>query len=121
LNGRNASLYAGFYGGVEQTDTAFEYLGYSVLGLLAGGQLALTQRSALFATAGFERRAYQDVDPFFGQERRDSQHTVTVGVHTLLRDNWRLSPQLSWLTNDSNIDLAGYDRWQAFASLRREW
>jgi hypothetical protein len=121
LAGRDASLYGGFYGGVERTATTFEYLGYSVLGLLAGGQLALTQRTALFATAGFERRAYQEADPFFGQERADSQYNVTAGVHYVLAEKWRLSPQLSWLTNDSNIDLAGYDRWQAFVSLRRDW
>jgi tetratricopeptide (TPR) repeat protein len=121
LTSRDASVYAGLYAGAEQTDDAFEYLAYSIVGVLAGGQLALTPRSALFATAAYERREYRDVDPFFSQERRDAQYSVTAGVSYLVRDKWRISPQLSWLTNDSNVDIAQYDRWQAFVSLRRDW
>jgi tetratricopeptide (TPR) repeat protein len=122
LRRRNASFYAGLYGGAEQvTDDAFDFLAYRPIGLLGGGQLALGDRAQLFATAALEWRDYEGVDPLFDEEREDFQYSVNAGLHYLLHQGWRVSPQVSWLANDSNLAINEYDRWQAFVSLRRDW
>jgi tetratricopeptide (TPR) repeat protein len=118
----DASVYLGVYGGIEkERDEAFAYLGFQPIGLRLGGQTALNDRTYLFATAAAEWREYRDVDPFFLEEREDQQYSVTAGVHRLLANRWRMSPQVSWLQNKSNIVINEYDRWQAFVSLRRDW
>jgi tetratricopeptide (TPR) repeat protein len=119
---REASAYAGFYGGIEkERESEFDYLAHQPMGLRLGGQLALSDRSALFGTASLEWRDYRGEDPFFLKEREDWQYAASVGVHYLLPNRWRVSPQLTWLNNDSNILINDYDRWQAFVSLRRDW
>lgn len=122
LQRRNASVYGGLYGGAEQvTDAAFDFLSYRPIGLLAGGQAASGDRVHLFATAALEWREYADEDPLFAEKREDWQYSATAGLHYLLRGGWRVSPQLSWLSNDSNLAINEYDRWQVFVSLRRDW
>jgi tetratricopeptide (TPR) repeat protein len=122
LGARSASLYAGVYGGAEAvTDAAFEYLSYRPIGVLAGGQVGLSDRTYAFATLALEHRGYRDADPFFEETRADTQCSLAAGLHYLLRDRWRVSPQVSWLANDSNIVVNDYDRWQAYVSLRRDW
>jgi hypothetical protein len=122
LRRRDASLYAGVYAGVEkERESQFDYLAHRPIGLRLGGQMALSDRSALFATASLEWREYRGVDPFFLKEREDWQYGLSAGVHYLLPNRWRVSPQLTWLDNDSNILINEYDRWQAFLALRRDW
>jgi outer membrane protein len=122
FRGRDASVYAGVYGGAEkERDSQFDYLAHQPVGLRLGGQMALTDRSAVFATASVEWRDYRGEDPFFLKTREDWQYSAAVGVHYLLSNRWRISPQLTWLNNDSNIVINDYDRWQAFVSLRRDW
>jgi tetratricopeptide (TPR) repeat protein len=118
----DASVYAGVYGGVEkEREAQFDYLAHRPIGLRIGGTVALGERTYLFVNAAAENRQYRGVDPFFLVEREDDQYSVGVGVHRLLANRWRLSPQVLWLTNESNILLNEYDRWQAFVSLRRDW
>jgi hypothetical protein len=105
----------------KERDDAFKYLGFTPIGLRLGGQVALNDRTYLFGSAAAEWREYRDVDPFFLEEREDQQYSVTAGVHRLLADRWRVSPQVTWLLNESNIVINEYDRWQAFVSLRRDW
>jgi tetratricopeptide (TPR) repeat protein len=118
----NASAYLGVYGGVEkERDDAFRYLAHRPVGLRAGGQTALNDRTYLFVNGAAEWRKYRGEDPFFLETREDHQYSVGVGVHRLLDNRWRLSPQVTWFTNRSNILIDEYERWQAFVSLRRDW
>jgi hypothetical protein len=122
FRGADASVYLGLYGGVEQArDDAFDYLGYQPIGLRIGGQTGFDDRTYLFANAGVEWRQYSGTDPFFLVEREDRQYTASIGLHRLLPNRWRVSPQVTWLYNESNIVINEYDRWQAFVSLRRDW
>jgi hypothetical protein len=75
----------------------------------------------LSASASVEVRRAQGTDPFFQVEREDEQYTASLGLHYLLPRDWRLSPQVTYLLNNSNIEFNEYDRWQAFVSLRRDW
>ena len=122
FRGLDATAYAGVYGGVEQTrDDAFDYLGYEPLGVRVGGQIGLDDRTYLFVTGAVEWRQYSGTDPFFLVEREDRQYNAAVGLNRLLPNRWRVSPQVNWLSNESNIVINEYDRWQAFVTLRRDW
>jgi len=122
LRGGDPSAYVGVYGGVErERDGDFDFLGHRPLGLRLGGQKALSERAWWFASIGFERRDYRGEDPSFQTTRRDDQYAAATGVHLLLPNDWRLSPQLSYIRNTSNIELNEYDRWQAYVTLRYDW
>lgn len=116
------ALYAGLYGGAEITrDAAFDYLGFNLLGARFGGQTRINDRTYLFGNVAAEWRKYQGTDPFFLVAREDKQYSAGVGVNYLLANEWRLSPQATYLLNDSNLSISDYDRWLVFVSLRRDW
>jgi tetratricopeptide (TPR) repeat protein len=122
FRGGDASAYLGLYGGAENArDNAFEYLGFDLAGLRLGGQKGLSERLYLFGSASVELRRAQGTDPFFQVEREDEQYTASLGLNYLLPREWRLSPQVTYLHNSSNIEINEYDRWQGFVSLRRDW
>ena len=124
FRGADPTVYAGVYGGTEQErDDAFSGLAYDPIGVRLGGQKRLNDRTYLFTNLAAEWRKYRG--PFFpgviDEAREDRQYWIVLGVHYLLPEEWRLSPQVSYLHNDSNIEINVYDRWQAFVSLRRDW
>jgi hypothetical protein len=119
---QEATVYAGLYGGVEQTrDDDYDYLGYNPIGLRLGGQMALNEKTYAFVGGAAEWRGYKGTDPFFLEEREDRQYSAIVGIHRLMPNGWRISPQVTYLKNVSNIVINEYDRWQGFVSLRRDW
>ncbi len=124
FRGNDPSVYIGVYAGTEQErDEAFAGLASDPIGLRLGGQKRLNDRAHLFVNLAGEYRDYRGpfFPPFILDEREDKQYSVALGVHYLLPKEWRVSPQVSYLRNDSNIEINEYDRWQAFVSLRRDW
>ena len=122
FRGVDPTLYLGAYGGSEiATEAAYDYLGYNLIGLRAGGQKAIDERTFAFASASVEWRNARGIDPFFLVERQDEQYTAAVGLRHLIGYQWWIAPQVTYLLNNSNIPLNEYDRWQAFVSLRRDW
>jgi tetratricopeptide (TPR) repeat protein len=124
FRGGDPTVYAGVYGGTEQErDEGLPGQAHDPIGVRLGGQKRLTDRTYLFASLAGEWRKYRG--PFFpgliDDEREDKQYSIVLGVHYLLPRQWRLSPQVTYLHNSSNIDINEYDRWQAFVSLRRDW
>jgi hypothetical protein len=115
-------LYAGFYGGDERTtDSSFDYLGHQPIGLRFGGQKALGQKWLLFFSGAYENRRYNGLDPSFLITRKDNQYGAGLGVSYLMPQEWRLSPQVTYTYNDSNLEINQFRRLQAFVSLRRDW
>jgi tetratricopeptide (TPR) repeat protein len=124
FRGGDPTVYAGVYGGTEQElDDTFAGLANDPIGIRLGGQKRLNDRTYLFTILGAEWRQYRGpfFPPFINEEREDEQYSIVLGVHYLLPREWRLSPQVTYLNNDSNIEINAYDRWQAFVSLRRDW
>ncbi len=124
FRGNDPTVYIGVYGGIEQArDSAFDNLASDPIGVRLGGQKRLSDRAYLFANLAGEYRKYGGpfFPPFITETREDHQYWAALGVHYLLPDKWRVSPQVSYLKNDSNIEINEYDRWMAFVSLRRDW
>lgn len=122
LRGGDPILFAGVYGGLERTkESAFDYLGHRPLGVRFGGQKILTQNWLAFFNAGYERRTYNAPDASFLEVRKDHQYNAGLGLSYMLANGWRLSPQVSYIYNDSNLAIDEFHRFQAFLSLRYDW
>ncbi len=124
FRGNDPTVYVGVYGGIERArDAAFESLANDPIGLRLGGQKRLNDRTYLFANLGAEYRKYGGpyFPPFITEVREDHQYWAALGVHYLLPKDWRVSPQVSYMQNNSNIEINEYNRWLAFVSLRRDW
>jgi outer membrane protein len=61
------------------------------------------------------------IDPLFLVDREDKQYTAGIGLSWLFAKDWRLSPQVSYLRNNSNIAINEYSRTQVFVSLRKDF
>jgi tetratricopeptide (TPR) repeat protein len=122
FRGGDPVVYIGVYGGDERTrDSQFDFLGYRPLGVRFGGQKTLSQNRLLFFSGAYESRLYNGTDPSFLKARKDDQFSAGVGVSYVLPGEWRLSPQVTYVYNQSNLDIDQFTRLQAFISLRRDW
>lgn len=122
FRGGDPIVYAGVYGGLQDDkQEAFKYFGFRPIGLRLGGQKALSETWLAFAYAAAERRKYMAQDPLFLVVREDKQYSGGIGVTWQFARNWRLSPQISYLKNNSNIVLNAYDRTQVFVSVRGDF
>jgi tetratricopeptide (TPR) repeat protein len=115
-------MFASLYGGEEkERDSAFPWLGFKPLGLRLGGQLSLTDRALLFASASYEHRSYNGSDPLFLTRRRDDQADARLGLAYTAASNWTLTPQIAYTYNFSNIELYEYERVVGSVSVRRDF
>ena len=122
FRGGSPILYVGAYTGLEATkDEDFKYLGHRPLGLRFGGQMNLSETWLGFFSLAYERRNYEGEDPLFLVDREDKQSSAGLGVTWLFAKDWRLSPQLTYLKNKSNISINEYDRTQVFVTVRKDF
>jgi outer membrane protein len=115
-------VYAGVYGGLEkEKEEQFKYLGHRPIGLRVGGQKNLSEKWLAFLSGAAEWRRYRGTDPSFEVVRKDKQYSASLGLTYLMANAWRLSPQVSYLRNTSNISINEYDRKQLFVTLRKDF
>ncbi len=115
-------FFVSAYGGEEkERNTAFPWLGHRPLGLRLGGQLSLTDRALLFASASYEHRQYNGTDPLFLVRRRDDQADGRLGLAYVVAPSWTVTPQVAYTYSFSNIQLYEYERTVASVSVRRDF
>ncbi|HSH97517.1 MAG: tetratricopeptide repeat protein [Methylophilaceae bacterium] len=116
-------IFLSAYGGQEQaTNSAFDYLASTNLyGVRAGGQFAVNYKTVAYATSSYENRTYDGIDPAFLTERNDKQYDFSVGVRYTPFPGLTVKPQFSYLNNDSNISLFGYERTVLSINLRKDF
>ncbi len=115
-------IYVGAYAGSEneRADNA-PYLGHNLAGIRVGGQLNFSPQVTLFASGSYEERDYGGPDPLFLVDRGDQQTDFRVGVNYSPVKAWRITPQLAYTRNNSNIAINDYDRNQFIVTVRREF
>jgi hypothetical protein len=114
--------FVSVYGGQERVkDNAFNWLGFTPIGLRLGGQLTLTDRTLLFASASYEHRRYDGIEPVFLVRRQDNQVDARLGLAYAVAPSWTLTPQVAYTYNFSNIELNEYDRFVGAVSIRRDF
>ena len=86
-----------------------------------GGQKLISNDWLAFFSVAAEWRKYCGIDPTFLLTREDKQYSAAVGLQLSLANDWKFSPQLTYLNNASNISINEYDRAQVFVTLRRDF
>ena len=70
----------------------------------------MNEKYAFDANASGERRQYGGPDPFFLIDRKDTQYGAAAGMIIVPKKNLRITPQISYTDNKSNIDINQFDR-----------
>lgn len=115
---RATTVYAGLYGGAEDSDTAGLGLGQDFMGLRLGGSLALRAHLALTVALSAEQRRFDGISPLFLVEREDTSIDASLGAILKLSDQISLKPAYTYSNSDSNTVLSDYDRHLVSVDLR---
>ncbi len=121
LPSANALVFGSAYAVSEDpTRTGFDHVGHNGFGLRVGSEF---QTGALtwFGQAQAEWRRYGGTEPFFNERREDDQFDIAAGVHWRPAPQWRVTPQLSYSRNHSNIVIFSYSRTALQLVARREF
>ena len=113
--------YTGLYGGSEKekADKVPEF-GNDIYGARLGAQWNINEKFSLFANASAEERKYGGPDPFFLVKRQDDQYSASGGLIFVPKKNLRITPQVSWTDNKSNIPIYQFDRVIYQITLRQD-
>ena len=88
---------------------------------LDGGWAIVLPWDEEFAALEGERRNYGAADPFFAVQRRDRQRSLALGLSWVPAPDWRITPQLAWVQNDSSVPVSQYARRVFSVAVRREF
>ncbi|HVY05050.1 MAG TPA: surface lipoprotein assembly modifier [Burkholderiales bacterium] len=103
--------YVGAYGGSEvETHAGVPQFGNNFYGARLGAQWNVVEKYALFANGSVEKRKYGGPDPLFAEDREDTQYNAAAGMIFVPKKNLRITPQVNWTNNPSNISIYEYDR-----------
>lgn len=102
--------------GGGRNDGGKRYSGFRV-----GSQTALGERTTLFASAGLQTGDYSKANYYFLRQRHDRLYDLRLGAEWHWDTLWTLRPQLTYVRNDSNITIYGYDRMAVSLTVRREF
>ena len=118
----SAVIYGSFYAGTESPQkSGYDYLGNTLYGVRAGGEVKLGSQTTLMTSLSGERRSYGGDDPLFLIKRKDTQVDLRVAVSYVPAQKWTITPSLNYTTNDSNIIINKYDRTLLSITLRRDF
>lgn len=90
-------------------------------GLRIGSQGALGENTKLFISAGGQMGTYSKVNPSILHQRTDRQYDLTLGVNWYWNHQWSVRPQLTHISNHSNVAQYSYDRTDVSLMLRRNF
>ncbi len=114
--------YISAYGGKENTDdSTFDFLSYDLYGVRLGGQMAINYKLVAYANASYEKRNYDETDPFFTIKRDDKQYDFNVGLKYLPGHGFTIRPQISYVDNRSNNNLFEFDRYIVSINVRKDF
>ena len=90
-------------------------------GVRLGGQAAYSKKATVFANAGFQTGDYGKENPLFQITRADQLFDLKLGMNWHLDKSWTITPQVTYLNNESNIGIYTYDRTDVSLTLRRDF
>ena len=114
-------VYLGGYGGREQeVNDQFPQWGSNLYGVRLGAEQFLSEKYSVYANGNAEHRRYHGEDPFFLETRRDNFYTAAVGVNFVPIKHFRITPEVSYTKNQSDIPIFGFDRWIGQVLFRQD-
>lgn len=115
-------VYVGGYVGEEvPRASTVPQLGHKLWGVRVGGQQAIQDNLALFATLGYEDRRFGGTDPLFLTRRQDEQININIGLNWVPMPLWRVTPQLALTRVSSNIPISDYNKSVFSVVVRRDF
>ncbi len=115
-------VFGSVYGGREEArDSSADFFSQDIVGLRAGGQLSFNSQWQLFSSLGAEFRRNDENDPAFLMKRHDDQYDATLGLRYAPARDWTIKPQLSYIKNDSNIELNTFERKVFSVNVRKDF
>ena len=118
----NTTLNLGLSGGVEEEHASnVNHLGHRFYGANASLRFEFGPKLSGFVNAALQQRRYGGTDPFFLLQRRDTFAQVAAGVTYEFARDWKVTPQISYSRNNSNVALNEYERRLVSLTLRREF
>lgn len=119
---RTPIVYVSAYGGTEdERRSRVPHLGHDLYGVRIGAQMQLFERTQGFLSVSAEFRDYDGPEPFFLRTRDDNRYEVKAGGAWRPTGEWSVSPQVSYIENDSNVVIYDYDRVVFALTVRREF
>lgn len=120
--GGDLIAWGGAYAGNEDEKNAgVPHLGHNLGGLRLGLQKSFDPAVAAFVALSYENRRYGGQDPFFLVKRKDDQTSLSVGLNWVPAKAWRITPQVSYVRNQSNVVINDYDRTTVSVAARLEF
>jgi len=114
-------VYVGAYGGQErEIDEQFPQWGSNIVGARMGAQQFISEKYSVYLNANAEHRKYHGEDPLFLETRDDNLYTASLGMNFVPKKNVRITPEVLYTKNQSNISIYGFDRWIAQLIFRQD-
>ena len=115
-------VFGGAYVGREKERAAgFPQLGHKLFGLRIGAQQSIRDDLAVFGNVSYEDRKYNGQDPLFLVTRHDRQSNLNVGLNWTPAKYWRVTPQLSLSSVNSNVAISDFNRTLLSVNVRRDF
>ena len=115
-------LFGSVYTGMEDAlELQSDFLNQDIFGVRTGGNINLTNQWQLFTFLGAELRNNESNDPAFLKKRKDTQYDATIGARFFPAHGWLIRPQLSYIKNDSNIEINAYKRTVISVNVRKDF
>lgn len=120
------TIYGSVYGGKEkEREEDMPYFGHKLYGLRIGGEIKVSARFTVLASASAEYRKFGGTEPFiyglFLTDRKETQMDAFLGLSHQLGKLWTLNANLNYTHNNSNIVLFEYDRTVFSIGVRRNF
>lgn len=121
--GGKTVVFGSAYAGSERNTTLFPRIDgdQDFIGIRAGGQTVLNDKTSLFTSIGYKDGNYNRRNVLFQDYRRDSFYDLNVGVNWVPMKNWTIRPQFTYTRNDSNIAINDFDRKDLSVTVRRDF
>lgn len=114
------AIYAGLYGGQENSDVDDIGLSQDFYGLRLGGSLGVLRNLRLTTSLSVEQRRFDGVDPIFLVTREDTSADLSLGALYQPARHFSLRPAYTYSNNHSNIVLSDYERHVISVDFRYE-
>ncbi len=115
-------VFGGAYAGTEKQKLAsVPHLGHRLYGIRTGAQLPVSEFVSAFASFNYENRKYGGPDPLFLVRRQDNQYNVNVGLNWVPAKSWKVTPQLSLTSVNSNVAISDFQRATLGVTVRKDF
>ena len=112
----SASVFAGYDKALEDRLDGSR----KIAGARVAVQHKLNARTRLYASAGLQQSHYKQENSLFLDKRDDEQWDATLGVNWQYRKKWVINPYISYVQNDSNIEIDEFDSTEVGLTVRRQ-